>query len=145
VHPNDRKRIARLTELARLGIAPHESAAGLWTEGLRHPTLLVGLTVARDVLRKRIDARVDRMVELGVREEVERADRAGASRTARAAIGFEELLEGDVDATKRAQYRYARRQLTWMRRMDDVALIDRTERSDAEVAAEIVELIEERG
>ena len=32
VHPNDRKRIARLTELTRLGIAPHASSEGLWTE-----------------------------------------------------------------------------------------------------------------
>ena len=38
VHPNDRKRIARLTELTRLGIAPHASSEGLWTEELRRPT-----------------------------------------------------------------------------------------------------------
>ncbi len=54
-------------------------------------------------LAERIDARVDAMVAAGVLEEVADADRAGASRTARAAIGFEELLAGDVDAVKRAQ------------------------------------------
>ncbi len=142
VHPNDRKRVARLTELTRLGIAPHESADGLWSDALRHPTLLVGLTVDRELLRARIDARVDRMVALGVEAEVARADRAGASRTARAAIGFEELLAGDVVATKRAQWRYARRQLTWMRRMEDVIQIDRSGRDDADVAAEIGALVE---
>jgi tRNA dimethylallyltransferase len=78
------------------------------------------------------------MVRLGVVEEVRSADLAGASRTARAAIGFDELLEDDVGAMKRAQWRYARRQLTWMRRMEDVEQVDRTGMSDAEVAARVV-------
>ena len=47
VHPNDRKRIARLTELSRLGIGAHPSGSGMWSEGLRVPTLLVGLTIER--------------------------------------------------------------------------------------------------
>jgi tRNA dimethylallyltransferase len=147
VHPNDRKRIVRLTELTRLGIAPHTSSDGLWSEGLRHPTLLVGLTIDRDELRARIEARVDEMVVSGVEEEVRSADLAGASRTARAAIGFDELLAGDVGAMKRAQWRYARRQLTWMRRMEDVTRIDRGGRDDAAVAAEIVAMLDpdERG
>ena len=38
----------------------------------------------------------------------------------RAALGFEQLLEGDVEATKSAQRAYARRQLTWMRRMEGI-------------------------
>jgi tRNA dimethylallyltransferase len=137
VHPNDRKRIARLTELTRLGIAPHASSEGLWTERLRHPTLLAGLTLDRDALDRRIDARVDAMVEAGAASEVVHAARSGASRTARAAIGFKELLAGDVAAMKRAQRAYARRQLTWMRRMPGVELIDRTNRSDVDVAEEI--------
>jgi tRNA dimethylallyltransferase len=143
VHPNDRKRIVRLTELSRLGIAAHPSAAGLWSEGMRVPTLLIGLTLERDELQARIGARADEMVRLGAVEEVRSADRAGARRTARAAIGFDELLAGDTEAMKRAQWRYARRQLTWMRRMEDVVQIDRTGRSDAEVAAEIVAMLDD--
>jgi tRNA dimethylallyltransferase len=138
VHPNDRKRIARLLELQRAGIAPPPGSAGLWTGELRHPTTLAGLTVDRDELAQRIDERVDRMVEAGAVEEVRRADSAGASRTARAAIGFEELLRGNVEAMKRAQRAYARRQLTWMRKLPGVELIDRTGRSDDDVAGEIV-------
>ena len=141
VHPNDRKRIVRLTELSRLGIAAHPTSERLWSERLRVPTLLVGLTSAGEALRARIDARVDEMVRLGALEEVRSAAAAGASRTARAAIGFDELLAGDIEAMKRAQWRFARRQLTWMRRMEDVARIDRTDRADAEVAAEILELL----
>jgi tRNA dimethylallyltransferase len=142
VHPNDRKRIARLTELARLGITPHASSEGLWTEALRRPALLVGLTLERAELDRRIDARVDAMVAAGAEQEVRRADAAGASRTARAAIGFEELLQGEVEATKAAQRRFARRQLTWMRRMADVRRINRSGREDADVAAEIVAMLE---
>lgn len=138
VHPNDRKRIARLTELARLGIAAPSPGDGLWSQGLRVPTTLVGLTVERDLLRTRIEGRVDGMLRLGAEEEVRSAAAARASRTARAAIGFDELLAGDPEAMQRAQWRYARRQLTWMRRMEDVAQIDRGARDDAEVAAEIV-------
>ena len=48
------------------------------------------------------------------------ADAAGASRTARAAIGFDELLAGDVEAMKSRPARLARRQLTWMRQMPGV-------------------------
>jgi tRNA dimethylallyltransferase len=138
VHPNDRKRIARLTELSRAGIEPHEGAAGLWTAELRRPTLLVGLTMDREELARRIDERVDAMVAAGAREEVERAERERVSRTARAALGFDELLADDVGGMKAAHRAYARRQLSWMRRMEGVNLIDRTGRSDQEVAAEIV-------
>ena len=46
---------------------------------------------------------------------------------------------------KRAQWRYARRQLTWMRRMEDVTQIDRGGRDDAEVAAEIVAFLDADG
>jgi tRNA dimethylallyltransferase len=138
VHPNDLKRIARLTELTRLGIAPHASGEGLWTEELRRPTFLAGITLDRNELRDRIDARVDSMVAAGAANEARAADEAGASRTARAAIGFEELLRGDVDAMKSAQRAFARRQLTWMRRMPGVELIDRTAMDDEAVAGEIM-------
>jgi tRNA dimethylallyltransferase len=142
VHPNDRKRVARLTELQRAGLDPPRSSEGLWTRRLRHPTLMIGLTSDREELDRRIDARVDAMVAAGAAEEARRAADAGASRTARAALGFEELLRGDVDAVKSAHRRYARRQLTWMRKMRGVRLLDRAGRSDDRVAAEIVAAID---
>ena len=142
VHPNDGKRVIRLTELTRLGIAPHASSEGLWTERLRHPTVLCGLTIEREELHARIDERVEAMVARGAAAEAERADAAGASRTARAAIGFAELLTGNVERMKSAQRAFARRQLTWMRRMPGVELIDRTGMSDGAVARRITSLID---
>ena len=146
VHPNDRKRIARLTELGRTGIEAHDGGEGIWTAELRRSTLLVGLVMAREELGRRISKRVDAMLAAGAAEEARAAAEDGASRTLRAALGFEQLLEGHdgppspeaVEAIKSAHRSYARRQLTWMRRMEGVQLIDRTGRDDAEVAAEIV-------
>lgn len=137
VHPNDAKRVARTTELQRAGMDPHLTSDGLWTEKLRRRTELVGLTCGREELDARIDARVEAMVAAGAADEVRAAAQAGVSRTARAAIGFEELLAGDVEAMKRAQRRFARRQLTWMRKMPGVEVIDRSGRDDDAVAHEI--------
>jgi tRNA dimethylallyltransferase len=150
VDPNDRKRIARFTELARAGIEAAPDADRLWTAELRHPTVLLGLTMERDRLAERIDSRVDEMVAAGAAEEARAAEEAGPSRTARAALGFEQLV-ADIDGApspeaiesmKSAHRSYARRQLTWMRRMEGVTLIDRTDRPDDEVAAEIVALLD---
>jgi len=145
INPNDRKRIARMTELQRAGIEPPRSSERLWTARMRRPTLLVGLTIDREELAGRIDARVDEMIAAGAADEARAAAESGASRTARAALGFEELLEGDVDAVKRAHRAYVRRQLTWMRRMGGVDLIDRTGRDDGSVADEIVSVLGENG
>jgi tRNA dimethylallyltransferase len=149
VDPNDRKRIARFTELARAGIEATPDAERLWTAELRHPTLLVGLTMEREQLAERIGRRVDEMVAAGAAEEARAAEEAGASRTARAALGFDQLVS-DIDGApspeaiesmKTAHRAYARRQLTWMRRMDGVTLIDRADRSDDDVAAEVLGLL----
>ncbi|MEO7198290.1 MAG: tRNA (adenosine(37)-N6)-dimethylallyltransferase MiaA [Solirubrobacterales bacterium] len=137
VHPNDRKRVGRALELQRSGLDPPERSHELWTARLRHPTALVGLVVGREELADRIDRRVDGMVAAGVTEAVRDVDRAGPSRTARAALGFEELLRGDVDAMKSAHRRYARRQMTWLQKMDGLEVIDRSGIGDRE-AAELV-------
>jgi tRNA dimethylallyltransferase len=60
-----------------------------------------------------------------------------ASATARNALGFTELLDGDVEGMRRSTRRYAKRQLTWMRKLPDVHLIDVTERTPDDVAAEL--------
>ena len=144
VHPRDRKRVARALELQRAGLeAPPADGGELWTARMRHPTLLIGLLTSRDELAARIDARVEAMVAAGAAAEARRADAAGASRTARAALGFDELLRGDLETVKREHRRYARRQLTWLRKLDEVHLIDRTGRGDDAIAAEIDELLGE--
>jgi tRNA dimethylallyltransferase len=139
IDPNDRQRLVRALELSDVGeLEPPEGPSQLWSEELRRPTLLAGLTMERAALYAAIDARVDAMLEAGAREEVVRAHAAGASETARKALGFEELLAGDVEAMKRRTRNYAKRQLTWMRKLADVRTIDVTGRDPADVAREIL-------
>jgi tRNA dimethylallyltransferase len=139
IEPTDRQRIVRSLELLDTGeLEPPQGESELWTATVRRPTLLIGLVMERQALYARIDARVDRMIAAGVVDEVRRAHAAGASVTARKALGFEELLSGDVEAMKRRTRNYARRQLTWMRKLADVTEIDTTERSADQVAQSIL-------
>jgi tRNA dimethylallyltransferase len=140
VPPNDRSRVIRLLELLEMGALEDEEPqveSQLWTEDTRHPTFLAGLTMDRAALYEQIDRRVDTMVGAGALEEVKAAHEAGASATARKALGFEELLLGDIDAMKTRTRQYARRQLTWMRKLPNVMLIDVSSRGPDDVAAEI--------
>ena len=93
VHPNDRKRIARLTELRARGIEPHASSEGLWTERAAPPDA-AGRADARPRGARPPDRRPRRRDGRGRRRGGGRGPptRAGASRTARAALGFDELL-----------------------------------------------------
>ena len=77
------------------------------------------------------------MVAAGAVEEVRRADAAGASPAARQALGFEELLRGDVEAMQRRTRRYAKRQLTWLRKLPGTTTIDVTDRDARDVAAAV--------
>jgi tRNA dimethylallyltransferase len=140
IDEHDWRRIVRALELLDSGeLRPSQGPSQLWSEELRHPTLLIALTMQRDELYARIDARVDAMLAAGAREEVRRAHAAGVSVTARKALGFEELLAGDVEAMKRRTRNYARRQLTWMRKLAAVTPIDVTGRSATSVAEEILD------
>jgi tRNA dimethylallyltransferase len=147
VHPNDRKRIIRLLELERMGEQPYGNSTGLWSDELRRPAALVGLVAERETLSRRISVRTDEMIEAGVVGEVERALEQGASSTARQAIGFSEVeahlrgaitLKEAASGIKRRQRQYVRRQLTWMRKLAGVEVIDRTGRGARETAATIL-------
>jgi len=61
------------------------------------------------------------------------------ARTARKALGYEELLAGDVEAMKRRTRQYARRQLTWLRKLPGVELVDVTGREAADVARDLLQ------
>jgi tRNA dimethylallyltransferase len=127
---------AALAELSMRKAGPQEESE-LWSDATRHPTLLCGLVMERRALYAAIEARVDAMVAAGAEDEVRAAEAEGPSRTARKALGFDELLRGDIDAMKQRSRNYARRQLTWMRKMAGVQTIDVTRRDAADVAAEI--------
>ncbi len=139
VAPTDSQRIVRTLELLDAG-APLPTGgenSQLWTQETRRPTLLAGVVMERSALYARIDARVEAMVRAGAREEVERAVAAGASAGARQALGFQELLDGDVERMKQRTRNYAKRQLTWMRKLPGVMLLDATDSPPDALAARL--------
>jgi tRNA dimethylallyltransferase len=140
IAPTDRHRLIRALELLDAGQQPpppRHAPSQLWTTATRHPTLLAALVMERRALAERIDARIDAMLAAGVQKEVRTADAAGASPTARAALGFDELLRNDVEAMRTKTRRYAKRQLTWLRKLPGAHLIDVTHRTPEDVAAEL--------
>ncbi|HEX6026274.1 MAG TPA: tRNA (adenosine(37)-N6)-dimethylallyltransferase MiaA [Solirubrobacter sp.] len=145
IAPTDRQRIIRAHELLEAGHEPpppaHTPESQLWTTQTRHPTVLAALVMDRQRLANKIGERVDAMVANGAIEEVQRAHEANASATARRALGFEELLNHDIEAMKTRTRRYAKRQLTWLRKLPGAHLIDVTDREPTDVAAELLAII----
>jgi len=136
IAPADGQRVIRALELLDAGVAP-PGGGQLWTSETRHPTLLVALVMEREQLYRRIDERVVAMVAAGAAAEVRRADAAGASASARRALGFEELLRGDVEGMQRRTRRYAKRQLTWLRKLPGALTVDVTGRDAESVAGDV--------
>jgi tRNA dimethylallyltransferase len=129
---------AALADLSLRKVEAFSAKSELWSGETRHPTRIFGLDMDRATLYERIDARVDAIVAGGGEEEARRADELGAGRTARKALGLNELLAGDLETMKRRSRNYARRQLTWMRKIPDLTTIDRTDLSDIAVAQRIL-------
>lgn len=138
VHPNDSNRIARWTSLLRSEIEPVTDASGMWGADLRHPTRMIGLIDSKEELARRIEVRVDEM-QVAARAEAEALASKRLGRTASAAIGLKEFLDGDLDSVKAQHRAYAKRQVTWMRKIPGVELVERRGDSDAEVAARILQ------
>ena len=136
---------AALADLSLVRVPPGTRESELWAPDTRHPTTIVGLTMDRARLYERIEARVDAIVAAGAAEEVARAAALGPGRTAAKALGYRELLAGDVDALKRRTRNYARRQLTWMRKMAGVTTVDMTDRAVPATALEIERMLVGRG
>jgi tRNA dimethylallyltransferase len=134
---------AAVAELSLEKVPSGSEDSELWSSETRLPTTIFGLDMDRAQLYERIDARTEAIVAGGAEEEVRRAEALGPSRTARKALGFDELLAGDVERLKKRSRNYARRQLTWMRKIPNLHPIDRTGRADPDVAIEILALLAE--
>jgi tRNA dimethylallyltransferase len=129
---------AALAELSLEKAPPGAEDSELWSPETRHPTTIFGLNMERERLYERIDARTEAIVAAGAVEEVKRAEALSPGRTARKALGFDELLAGDIEAMKQRSRNYARRQLTWMRKIPNLRPINRTTHNDTQIATEIL-------
>ena len=129
LHPNDEKRIIRALEVY-LTTGKTITQHNLESQAIppRYHPLTIGLDFeARPNLWKRIDQRVDVMMEQGLEEEVRRLLEEGIHPTCTAmqAIGYKEIVaalqqgrpawEGAEEVKLRSR-QYAKRQLTWFRR-----------------------------
>ena len=125
----DKKRLVRAMEVCRLTGKTMTELDEL--DAAREPRYSAAKIVldfaSREDLYRRIDARVDEMVRLGLEGEVRALLDSGVRRsgTAMQAIGYKEMaaaIDGEmsvaaaVEEIKRASRRYAKRQLTWLRR-----------------------------
>jgi tRNA dimethylallyltransferase len=133
---------AALADLSLRKVPAESEDSELWSPKTRHPTAIFGLEMDRELLYQRIDARAEAIVAGGGAAEARRADALGPGRTARKALGFDEVLTGEVGEMQKRSRNYARRQLTWMRKIPNLQTIDRTGREDTEVAAEIASGLE---
>ncbi|MDE3191660.1 MAG: tRNA (adenosine(37)-N6)-dimethylallyltransferase MiaA [Acidobacteriota bacterium] len=147
LHANDRRRVVRALELAEAGasLAPAENR--LWSHETRHPTVIVGLDLSKDVLDRRIEERTRAMFDAGVEEEVRRALAGAMSLTARRALGLEAvatLPRDEAIAVLAARTRrYAAYQRKWMRRIPGIAIVA-ANRSAEEIADDVVALARTR-
>jgi tRNA dimethylallyltransferase len=147
IHPHDRRRVVRALELAETGssLAPREGR--LWSEEMRHPTLVVGLDVPRVELERRIEERTRAMFARGAEEEARRALAGPISSTARTIHGLQEAAElpreEAIEALARRTRRYAAYQRKWMRRIPALVSLP-ADRPPGEVADAILEVARTR-
>jgi len=147
VHPNDRRRVVRALELSEAGASLRPAADRLWTEEMRHPTLVVGLDVPPEVVARRIDERTRAMAARGAADEARGALTGTLSTTARKVIGLEEFatlpIDQAVEAVARRTRQYAAYQRKWLRRIPGVVSV-RADRPPDAVADEILEVARAR-
>ena len=133
LHENDKKRILRALEVYyETGKTMAQHNAETKRVPPRYGSVRIGLAYEeRDDMKRAIDARVDKMVESGLFDEVRALLDSGLSRdvTAMQAIGYKEALayldgrstrEATIDEIKLRSRQYAKRQLTWLRRDRDI-------------------------
>ncbi len=134
LHINDVRRVIRALEVYRLTGIPFSQqpeAEG----GPRFDYRVVTLTMDRAILYRRIEQRVDMMLEDDLVDEIRSLLASGVPADAQAmkAIGYKEIvpyLQGEwtldkaVYELKKGTRHYAKRQLTWMRREEDVLWVD---------------------
>jgi len=158
IDPRNVRRVVRALESV-LGGNRWSGRDDLWRPKYFRPTLIVGLTLDRDLLGERIASRTAMMVENGAIEEVRHfceasggADCTPGGAGIRSAIGYGEIwrylvgehgLAETIEQIERATHRYARRQHTWLRKAKDAVMIDVQGMNARQIASEILALADE--
>ena len=148
------RRLARALDAAGSGRPVSAERDRLWSAHSRYRVLSFGLELPREELYRRIDQRVDAMLAAGAMDEVRAALAVTVSRTAAQAIGFRELaaclagettMEEAAAAIRQKSRRYAKRQLTWMRKMPDIVRIDLAGKPESRAAEMVIKRLRSAG
>jgi len=143
LNPNDKQRILRGLEVVLSTGRPLSEWHKMPTTKTEFAYKMFGLSLDRDQLYHRINQRVDRMLQVGLIDEVDRLLQMGYSKShALNAVGYKELIAfraGEisynemVELIKRNSRRYAKRQLTWFRKDQRIQWIDCNKKATDEV------------
>lgn len=149
IHPNNRKRVIRALELCMSGTSKTEQNENSMLIDSPYDALYIGIGYKdRQKLYDRINKRVDLMLEAGLENEA-RQMLGKQGLTARQAIGHKELqpyIDGNItlaeaaENLKRETRRYAKRQLTWFRRNENINWLYADEMSRDELVEKAVDL-----
>jgi len=146
LHPGNLRRVIRALEVHALTGEPMSTRRAEWDAEPDEHWLIFALTFPREALYDRINARVDRMVAQGLLDEVRQLISSGLSPDTQAmqAIGYREMLSAlhgecpladAIDRIKQSSRRYAKRQLTWLRRDPRVQWVDVSAFASADAVA----------
>ncbi|WIV17857.1 tRNA (adenosine(37)-N6)-dimethylallyltransferase MiaA [Paenibacillus polygoni] len=138
LHPNDVRRVIRALEIYHMtGMRQSDQLAAQKKES-PYDLCIVGLTMDRQMLYKRIEDRIDEMMEEGLVQEVAALldHGVGPGCISMQGLGYKEIasylrgevpLETAVSELKRDTRRFAKRQLSWFRHMKDIHWVDMTD------------------
>ncbi len=149
IHPNDAKRIERALEVYRMTGQKISDKHAEPTEELQFEPVMIGLDCERSELYRRIEARVDRMIDSGVIEETKQLLERGYSSelTSMESLGYREIMaylrgemtyERMIELFKQGSRNYAKRQLTWFRKDKRICWFDVPEKPIDELSDEIL-------
>ncbi len=152
IHPNNIRRVIRALEIYHCTGKTMTEWQKTQTPELLYDAAIVGLTMEREQLYRRINERVDQMIAEGLLEEVKSLyERGIRDCQSIQAIGYKEMyayLDGHisweeaVEQLKQNSRRYAKRQMTWFRNQMPVQWFDMTDTSKfAEKREEILHYI----
>lgn len=137
------KRVIRAIKLSLLGInkSDIEARNDLWQKNeSKYDFLTIYIDMPRDLLYDRINKRVDNMIDLGVLDEVKLLYNIKEQDiTAKHAIGYKEFfnyidgtksLNECIELLKQKTRNYAKRQITWFKKLPDKFIVDGTKTKD---------------
>lgn len=135
ISSNDKKRIIRVLEIKHsTGKNKTELELESRKNEVKYEYKVFAINMPREILYDRINKRVDIMIENGLIDEVENIiEKYKEFPTAMQAIGYKEIvmyLKGEltkqeaIEKIKQESRRYAKRQITWFKKIEDIKWID---------------------